>query len=211
MTRSGKILPAFALGAGMLIGPALNAQDEWKYRAEAFGSVGSGRFYNGGNKWGSGMQLGGGLGLRPFDGALGRLGFEARVHNLDLDNKASAAYSTVGKASSVAAGVLWHFSDSKAQPYMVADFGRMRTSFTRRGISEWYDVNPDGTLGQHHLEPRVEQDKASQFLYGLGVGLKMRLVQHLYLRPELRFDTTTAGSGWNFATVRLAMACGYYW
>ena len=211
MKSSRQILPALALGAGVLMGPALQAQDDWKYRAEVFGSVGTGRFYNGDNKWGSGMQLGGGVGLRPFDGALGRLGFEARVHNLDFNNKGSAAYSTVGKASSGSAGVLWHFSDSMAQPYVVADFGLMRTNFTRKGISEWYDGNPDGSLGQHHLEARVEQEKVSQFLWGVGVGLKIRLVQHVYLRPELRFDTTTVGSGWNFETVRLAMACGYYW
>ncbi len=211
MKRSGRILSVFALSAGALMGPALHAQDGWKYRAEAFGSVGTGRFYNGGDKWGSGMQLGGGLGLRPFDGALGRLGFEARVHNLDFKRTPSATHSTVGQASSIAAGVLWHFSDSSAQPYMVADLGIMRTSFTRKGISKWYDANPDGTLGEPHVEQWVEQDKVSQFLWGLGVGLKIRVVEHIYLRPELRFDTTTAGRGWNFATVRLAMACGYYW
>jgi len=209
MRRIGEILPALALG--VLLVPALHAQDEWKYRAEAFGSVGTGRFYNGGNRWGSGMQLGGGVGVRPFDGALGRLGFEARVHNLNFNNNASPPYSSGGRATSITGGVLWHLSDSVAQPYIVADFGAMRTNFTRREGGEWYDVNPDGSLGQHHLENRLEQEKVNQFLWGLGLGLKLRLVQHLYVRPELRFDTTTTGRGWNFATVRLAMGCGYYW
>ena len=200
LVLSGLMLAVTSLSAGLPV------EGGWRYRQEVYASVGAGRFYNGSHNWGSGLQLGGGFGLRPFAGALRKLGLEARVHHLSYGDGSNPAYSSPGEASSVTAGVLWHFSSSGVQPYVMAEFGEMRTRFTNRWIVGYTDSS-----GQDHMERWTRREQASQFLWGAGVGMKMRLAPHLYLRPELRFDTTTVGSGWNFATVRFSAGCGYYW
>ena len=49
---------------------------DWPYRVEVFGSFGNGRLHNGDDLWGSGLEYGGGIGVRPFSGWLTRIRFE---------------------------------------------------------------------------------------------------------------------------------------
>ena len=45
--------------------------DAWTYKVEVFGNVGHGRLYEGDSLLGSGVDFGGGAGVRPFpDGSL---------------------------------------------------------------------------------------------------------------------------------------------
>ena len=60
---------------------------DWSYRAEVFGLFGNGRLYNGDNLWGSGLEYGGGIGVRPFSGWMKRIGFEFEGVRYDAGTK----------------------------------------------------------------------------------------------------------------------------
>jgi hypothetical protein len=180
----------------------------WIYRGEVFGTVGWGQFWHGDDSLGSGIEISGGVGFRPFQGKLRGLGFEVRVNQLQFDIQQSATHSTDGKALTLLGNALYHFSDSKIQPYVMGGIGILKADYTQQGYSEWYDGGPGG---EYHEEYWTERVNASKMAINLGVGLKAAIRSNLSIRPELTLIDTTPGSGYNWGSLRLSIGVGYHW
>ena len=205
-----RIVVSIILAAPWLVHPS-KAQEppapEWKYTAEVFGNIAHGSFYNGNHVWGSGLDYGGGFGVRPLPGKLHRLGFEVQVARLKT-SKTTSAYPFVNLDSRlVMANVLYHFrSEAKTQPYVFGGLGHVKADYHRRCTACVFDVDP--VTGE--WIPRITDSIASGSKVGvtLGTGLKIALFRHLSIRPELLLVNTTAGSGWNWGWVRLQIGVG---
>ena len=180
---------------------------EWKYTVEAFGNIAHGRFYYGSHVWGSGLDYGGGFGVRPFPGKLHRLGFEVQMARLKT-SKATSAYPFVNLESRlVMANILYHFRNgAKTQPYVFGGLGYVKADYHRRCTACVFDVDP--VTGE--LVPRITDDIASGSKVGItfGAGLKVAVFRHMSIRPELLIVDTTPGSGWNWGWVRLQIGVG---
>jgi hypothetical protein len=174
---------------------------------EIFGCVGWAGFWHGDHSLGSGMELGGGVGIRPFQGKLRGLGFEAQTKQLHHDIQHSTTHSTDGKVMTLIGNTLYHFGDSKLQPYVVGGIGVLKADYTRRGYSEWYDL-PEW---EYHEEYWTHRVVSSKMAINLGVGFKAAITPSLSVRPELTLIDTTAGAGHNWASLRMSLAVGYHW
>ncbi len=169
----------------------------WIYRGEVFGSIGWGGFWHGDDSLGSGIELGGGVGSRPFQGKLRGLGFEVQVKQLHHDIQHSATHSTNGKALTLIGNVLYHFSDSTVQPYVLGGIGVLKADYV-----------PSWEYHEGYWRLRVN---ASKMAINLGVGLKAAIRNNFSIRPELTLIDTTPGSGYNWASLRLSIGVGYHW
>ena len=181
---------------------------KWSYRGEVFGTVGYGSFSHGDDPLGRGMELSAGAGFRPFQGKLRGLGFEVRLRRLQHDIQHSATHSTDGKALTFLGNVLYHFGDSRIQPYVMGGIGILKADYTRHGYSERYDGGPDG---EYHEEYWTNRVKASKMAINLGVGTKAAITDNLSIRPELNLIDTTPGSGYNWGYLSLSLGVGYHW
>jgi opacity protein-like surface antigen len=209
-------LVCYLLVAGMATGIVTRVEahsiEEWEsgrwvYRGEVFGGVGWGGFWHGDSPLGSGLEVGGGIGLRPFRGNLRGLGFEVQVKQLRHDVQHSSTHSTSGKASTVLGNALYHFGNSRFQPYVVGGIGVLKADYTRRGYSEWYNL-PEWEYHEEYWTERVNESKVA---INVGVGLKAAISPNLSIRPELSLIDTTPGSGYNWASLRLSLSVGYHW
>ena len=180
---------------------------KWVYRGEIFGGIGWGGLWLGHDSLGSGMELGGGIGVRPFQGKLRGLGFEVQLKQLQHDIEHSATHSTEGKVLTLIGNALYHFSDSTFQPYVVGGIGVLKADYTRKGYSEWYDL-PEW---EYHEEYWTRRTKASKMAINLGVGFKAALKPNLSIRSELTLIDTTPGAGYNWASLRVSLFVGYHW
>jgi hypothetical protein len=185
--------------------PDLRAQDTsatgWQYKGEVFGSAGWGRFFHGDNNLGSGLDLGGGIGIRPFSGSLRGLGFEVLLNGLNFSNAWGDGYSYDGTMRAVTGNVVYHLSRSRTQPYLVGGLGILRADYTY--------IN--GYVGNVLDYPDYRWDyRGNKMTINLGVGVKARVTQHLSIRPEFRMFDTTIGKGYNWLSVRLSIGLGYH-
>jgi len=184
---------------GVLSSPALFAQDqaskEWKYKGEVFGSVGLGRFYHGDHHLGSGLEYGGGLGIRPFSRGLRGLGFEILFNGLNFRRAWGGGYSYDGKMQTVGGDALYHFGRSRTQLYLVGGVGLLNADYT-------YVAPNDPNY--------VEKSKGSKMAINFGAGIKARIALRLSVRPELRLIDTTIGKGYNWSYIRFSVALGYH-
>jgi hypothetical protein len=181
---------------------------KWIYRGEVYGSVGWGAFWHGDDSLGRGIDLGVGVGFRPFQGKLRGLGFEFRVNQLQHDIQYSATHSADGKALTLLGNALYHFGDSKIQPYVMGGIGILKADYTWQGYSERYDGGPDG---EYHEEYWTERTNASKMAINFGLGLKAVLTKNLSIRPEFTVTDTTPGSGYNWGVLRVSLGVGYHW
>jgi opacity protein-like surface antigen len=179
----------------------------WAYRVEALCRFGWGGFWHGDDSLGNGLELGGAVGIRPFQGKLRGLGFEAQISQLQHDTQHSPTHSTNGRVLTFTGNVLYHFSDSTVQPYVVGGVGILKADYTRKGYSEWYEL-PEWEYHEEYWTDRID---ASKMAINLGVGLKAALTPNLSIRPELQILDTTPGSGYNWRSVRLSIGVGYHW
>lgn len=179
----------------------------WTYQGELFGSIGWGRFYHGDDLLGSGLEFGGGIGFRPFRGVLRGLGFEVHVKQLQHEIQQSPNHSTDGKALTLLGQVLYHFSDSTVQPYVIGGIGLLKANYTQTGYSEWYDL-PGWDYHEEHWTETVD---ASKMAITFGAGIKAAVNPKLSLRPEISLIDTTPGSGYNWGSFRVSLGVGYHW
>ncbi len=175
--------------------------NKWNYRGEVLGSVGWGGFYHGDNRIGSGTEWGGSFGVKPFSGKLRRLGFEVQANRLGLAYERGTNLND-GQATAVVGNVLYHFSDSPVQPYVAGGLGVLKANYTQV-------IKGGAVLGE--TEDYVSTVNADKMLLNIGAGIKARLVRGLAIRPEIRFYDTTAGTGYNWSSIRLSVGLGYYW
>ena len=187
----------------VLVGARAFGQDqasrEWKYRGEAFGSFGYGRFYNGDDHLGNGLDLGAGFGVRPFSGALGGLGFEMMYNSLSFTNEWGSDYQYKGDMRSLTGSALYHFGRSRTQFYVVGGIGALEADYTYR----------NGYLNSIINDPGyVARSNGTKLAINFGAGFKARIWSGLALRPEIRFYDTTIGTGYNWSHVRLSIGIG---
>ena len=123
-------------------------------------------------------------------------------------SKTTSAYPAVNLSSRlVMANVLYHFRNgAKTQPYVFGGLGHVKADYYRRCTACVFDVDP--VTGA--LVPRITEDIASGSKVGvtIGAGLKIAVIRHVSIRPELLFVDTTPGSGANWAWVRLQIGVG---
>jgi len=174
---------------------------EWKYRAEVFGSFGSGRFYHGDEHLGNGLDLGAGFGIRPFSGALRGLGFEVMYNGLNFSNDWGNGYQYKGDMRLVSGNALYHFGRSRMQFYVVGGIGALKADYTYRNPYTNSILNDPG-----YVEAHGDTKMAVNF----GAGLKARIISGLAVRPEIRFYDTTIGTGYNWSHLRLSVGLGYH-
>jgi hypothetical protein len=85
--------------AGLLLVATLSAET-WNYRGEVYGSIGAGRFYHGDHHWGSGLKLGGGVGVRLLGGGAAQAWAGSADAPLHFARTPSEPHSSAGNAAS---------------------------------------------------------------------------------------------------------------
>jgi opacity protein-like surface antigen len=163
-------------------------------RGEVFGSVGGGKAFDDEGGLGSGVDVGGGVGFRITP----RFAVEGQVNRIHHKRDFSSGVRFEGIALFTTASVLYHFSDEKAQPYVLAGLGFVNYENRSRF--------PEDTV----LPKRTSTGFATNF----GTGVKLFLNQRVSIRPEFRvFFGDTAGSGVEprFCTLRGSVAVSYHW
>jgi hypothetical protein len=206
MRQSTLISTAAAMICAGLCTPVSEAQDaaaQWVHRSEVFANIGHAAFYNGGNPWGGGTEIGVGVGVRLAPGRLQRLGVEALLLHSEHSLRSGSAHQTTGSQTSFAVNGVYHFSASRVQPFVYGGIGAMSADFALNGLSDWYDDSG------HHTEATVQRVSAGKLLMDVGAGLKIHAGRRLVVRPELRMLSTTPGSGWNFAHLAISVGVGY--
>ncbi len=207
-----RIVVGIILAAPWLVHPS-RAQEppapEWNYTAEAFGNFALGRFYHGDHVWGSGLDYGGGFGVRPFPGKLHRLGFEVQLARLKTSGTRGSSFSQELDSRLVMGNVLYHFRNgAKTQPYVFGGLGHVKVNYASSSCGGCVYYVPDPVTGE--VVPRVDEERIIDSKIGItfGVGVKASLFRHVSIRPELLFVDTTPGSGWNWGWVRLQLGVG---
>jgi len=179
--------------------------EKWKYKGEVFGAVGYGRFSHGNNSYGKGLQVEGGVGVRPFSGALDGLGFEFKIVHQNFKRETSPDHSTEGHFNAFIGSAHYHFGDSKVQPYLGGGIGVLKADYTQRILSDWYDEEMN-----HYIENRVYTVNESKMVIRVAGGLKIALTQNFSLRPEFQILDTTAGEGYNWSNIGFTLAAGVH-
>jgi len=199
----GVLLGVAALSCQM---SAQNPQTEpWQYKAEVFGNIAHGYVFSSGRDWGKGLDYGGGVGFRPFSGALGGLGFEVQVA------KQGSTMTNLGPNASshldshlVAADVLYHFRKrTMVQPYVLGGIGWMSADYSyKRGAVT------DPLTGQI-VPPNELNVSGSKTGVTLGAGVKIAVNRHLSIRPEIFFlNTNESVPYWNW--LRFQIGLGFH-
>ncbi len=183
--------------------------DAWQYRVEIIGNIGAGSFYHGDDQWGTGLDYGGGFGVRPLSGWLRRLGFEFQMARLNATNEVPGFTFENLDARMLMGNVLYHFrSGTRFQPYMLAGIAHMRVDYRARCETCLYNLDP--VTGQSIPVPSEWGVRDSKTGIGLGGGLKVAINRHLWIRPELLVVDTTAGSGWNWLWLKSQIGLGVH-
>lgn len=195
------VLISWVLGATLMVAAHAQERNTWKYKGEIQGQFGWGGLYHGDHKIGSGVEWGGGFGVKPFSGKLRRLGFDVQANSLDLGYQRGNNLND-GQATAVVGSVLYHFSDSSVQPYVTGGLGVLKTDYRQV-------IKGGAVVGSN--EDYSSQVRADKMLLNVGAGMKVRVARGLAVRPEIRLYDTTIGTGYNFSSVRLSVGVGYYW
>jgi opacity protein-like surface antigen len=183
--------------------------DSWQYRVEVNANIGAGSFYHGEARWGSGLEYGGGLGVRPFRGWLRRLGFELQMTRHNTTTEVPGYKSEKLDSRMIMGNVLYHFrSGSRIQPYVLAGIGRMKVDYAVRCVSCLFTVDP--ITGQSIPIPSEYFVRDTKTGIGLGGGVKFAITRHISIRPELVVVDTTLGSGWNWNWLKSQVGIGFH-
>jgi hypothetical protein len=177
----------------LLLAPAALAQD-MERRGEVFGSLGGGKAYDDEGSLGKGLDMGGGVGIRLTP----NIGIEGQVNRIDYERNLFSGARFAGSAVFSTANLLYHFSKSKAQPYVVGGFGFV------------HHENRSRFPGDEVLAKRTSNGFATNF----GAGVKLFLNKKFSIRPEFRvFLADAAGSGVEppFSIGRASVAFTYHW
>jgi opacity protein-like surface antigen len=206
-----KLRAVVLLAVSILIIPtSVRAQpaDESNWRMEAFGNVGYGRLMSGDSVWGEGIEFGGGIGFRPFVGALSGLGFEARFTFLAPGSTVNASGSSELDTRSFIGTATYQFRRRHAgvAPFVAGGLARLRVNYQRRCDGCVFDVDPiTGGLVPRTLEEGVDASKTG---VAFGGGVTIALPGRVFVKPEILVVDTTAGSGWNWGALTLQTGVG---
>ena len=163
-------------------------------RGEVFGSLGGGKAFDDEGGLGGGLDVGGGAGFRITP----RFAIEGQVNRIHHRRDFSSGVRFEGIALFTTASLVYHFSESKAQPYVLAGLGVV--NFENRSR-----FPEDGPLPER---------KSTGFATNFGGGAKLFLNRRVSLRPEFRlFFGDTAGSGVEprYCVLRGSVAISYHW
>ena len=194
------VVVAFALAATPALAQdteRVEEREEIDYKFEVFGALGMGRLGADESSRGRGPFFGGGVGFRPVS----RLGFEVEAGV--LSNSRELPHSSFdGTAMLVSGNVLYHFSESRKQLYVIGGLGMLRTD-QRRVIK-----NPE-------LPDKRTFRSQSFAVWNGGVGSKVFLAPKLMVRPEFRYfggaDELGVRSLGVLGMWRVTVALGCYW
>ena len=167
--------------------------DTIEYRFEVFGSMGWGRRGADEGSLGGGPLLAAGFGFRP----LRRVGFEVEASFASHQRDFASGVTFEGEAFSVAGNVLYHFSESRTQWFVLGGLG---------WVSEDHRSIFRSRLPDDDTSFRYSDDYA---VWGVGFGLKTLLTGQLLLRPEFRY--TGGGPFGVSGLLRLTVGLGYVW
>ena len=193
---------------------------DWSYRAEVFGLFGNGRLYNGDNLWGSGLEYGGGIGVRPFSGWMKRIGFEFEgahfkssrtTRSISVFQNQTMDVSTFRNLDSrlLQGSVLYHFrSGTRMQPFGSIGIGRLNANYSFECVNCIFDVQP----GTGALIPRESKSEYRGGKTGItfGGGLKFAINRHLSVRSQAQWVGMSAGSGINLDALRFQLGLGVH-
>ena len=170
------------------------ARGEVDYTFEVFGILGLGRLGADEGSRGSGPVLGGGVGFRPTASGLG---VEVEAGVLSNSRTFTSGVRFEGTAVLVSGNVLYHFSASRNQVYVIGGLGMLRS--VQR--SEFRDAI--------FADTQTFRSTETFAVWNAGVGLKMFLMPNLVARPEIRyFGAESLGV---LGMPRASVALGYYW
>jgi hypothetical protein len=212
MKRSLKLLllvlftPVF-LGSVLAKPSQAKDPETWDYTGEVFGTVGWGKFMHGDSPLGDGFLLDTGFGIRPFKETFRGLGFEFHYSHLDFDYNPVTEISKTGTFDAFTGNVLYHFGSSKTQPFVGFGMGVLAADYRERILSEILDAG--GNIVQS--EWRSSEVRASHFAIRFSAGIKIALIEHFSLRPEVLFLDTTPGKGFNWGGLGATVGAAYHW
>ena len=203
MKKTWLLLFALTTGVGTGLGEDTRKRNEeqrqgekWVYKGEVFGSVGWAALYHGKHHEFSGVNAAAGIGVRPFEGALSGLGFEARFAHLNSNEETNSNILIFSGCA------VYHFGRSKVQPYVLGGFGVLRGERT---------VIIKYGSGTEILYEERYQDALNKIGFEFGGGIKIALTPHLALRSEFRLLDTTPGEGYNLGVPQVNFGLGYHW
>ena len=184
----------FLLGFFLLL-PATTLAQDYRPRYEVFGTAGYSATYDDEGGIGRGLDVGAGFGVR----AIGKLGFEGSVNRVShLREFSFPSIRFEGTAIFACANALYHFSDSKAQPYAIGGIGVLH--------------HKDRSSG---LGPPRPPLSGSGFAFNFGTGVKVFVSKHVSVRPEVRVFVgdlgESAGIEPPFSLLRGSVGIGYHW
>jgi opacity protein-like surface antigen len=177
----------------LFLAPTVLAQD-YTSRGEVFGSIGGGKTYDDEGSLGKGLDIGGGVGFRLTP----RFGVEGQVNRIDYQRDFDSGVRFEGTAVFTTANVVYHFSTSRAQPYVVG------------GVGFVHHENRSQFPGDDFLPKRTANGFATNF----GAGVKIFLSKNFSLRPEVRvLIGKPEGNGVEqpFSVGRASLAFSYHW
>ncbi len=183
-------------------------EQPWKYKLEIFGDVAHGRFYNGDHLRGKGLDYGGGVGIRPFQGKLSGLGFEARIARLS-GHRSTESISSRVDSRLIAVSALYHFrSGTTVQPFVSAGIAKIKEKDTYHCTACVFDRDP--VTGAYISIPQDFQSSGSKNGLILGAGIKLAIHRYISLRPEFLVADTTPGTGPNWSWCRFQIGMGLH-
>jgi opacity protein-like surface antigen len=188
-------MKALIIIAFLLFVPASLAQSDAP-RGEVFGSIGGGKVYDDEGKIGSGVDFGGGVGYRITP----KFGIEGQVNAINFKREFFSGVRFEGTAVFTTVNVLYHFSKSKVQPYVLAGYG----------------VSHHRNRSQFPGEPNLPQQTATGLAQNYGAGVKIYLSKTISLRPEVGvFIGSNEGIGTGIeppiSVGRASIAFTYHW
>ncbi len=181
----------FISGIGLLfflsVSPA-RSQD-YGSKLEVFGSLGWAGYWGDESFRGNGLNFGGGVGYFP----LSRLGIELQVDGGKHARSFTGGVHFEGSSTYVSGSVIYRFSESRSQFYVLVGGGLLRKTETSR-----FPGNP----------PEIFRSEASSFALNSGAGLKIFLSPRLSIGPEFRI--VLGGGGGVKWYYRASVRMGYH-
>jgi hypothetical protein len=159
---------------------------QWGFKREVFGAVGAGSTYDDEGSLGRGINGGGGIGYRLTP----RLGFEAEVNAFRSKRDFGPPIAPFEHSGAHFMGnALLHVNRGRAQFYLIGGAGVLH-------------IHNTGTNRSHN-----------GLSIDLGLGIKIFVTPHVYIRPDARAYVGSGGSAAEspFSDLRIAAGAGYSW
>jgi opacity protein-like surface antigen len=155
------------------VGCSLAAGQDYRYSGEVYGGAGCGKFYDDEGSLGTGPTYRAGAGWR-LTRHLGIQGELVGIHHARRDN-----FRVQGNAWSAFGNVLYYFSTSKVQPYVLGGLGALNTTY-------------------HFSFPQVpglpeNSVSRTDLAIALGAGARVFLSRRWSLDPQFRLAGSSPG------------------